>query len=327
MVTIKPSGQIHQITSFRENRFAMLSVDFFFKIIMFYVAAIYLLPVYLSKKQLHTVLKILGLFAGTFLLGILINYTIINYTLNCKPPRSSRLFSLSLLIHFFILLLALAYSLSKERFRTEQLQKEIEEEKLRTELDFLKSQMNPHFLFNTLNNLYAESKRHKNPTLSNGIAKLSHMMRYMLYESNETFVSLSKEIEFLESFIELQMLRISPDDPFEFRKEIGYYDPSIKIAPILFQPIVENAFKYGVKLEEASYVYISLDVHENQLHFLVENSMSTDSRLIEHSGIGLSNIKRRLELLYPDKHTLQIQELADKFTVSLKLQLQKIKQT
>ena len=320
MVTIKPTGQIHQITSFREDQLVMLSVDFFFKIIMFYIAAIYLLPAYLIKKRLNTAFKVLGLFVGTFLIGILINYFIITYTLNHKPPRSSRLFSLSLLIHFFILLLALAYSLSKERFRTEQLQKEIEEEKLRTELDFLKSQMNPHFLFNTLNNLYAESKRHKNPTLSNGIAKLSHMMRYMLYESNETFVSLGKEIEFLESFIELQMLRISPDDPFEFRKEIGHHDPSIKIAPILFQPIVENAFKYGVKLEEASYVYISLNVHENQLHFLVENSMSTDSRLIEHSGIGLSNIKRRLELLYPDKHTLQIQELADKFIVSLKLQ-------
>jgi two-component system LytT family sensor kinase len=318
---VKSTGEVEQVTRFRTDLLIMLIVDMMFKISLFYIAALKVIPVFLSHRSLNNSLKLMLLFSITLICGLAANYVLVVYFLDYDPSRPSRLFSLSLLLHFFTLFLALAYSLSKERFKAERHQKEIEGEKMKTELDFLKSQVNPHFLFNTLNNLYAESKKHKNPTLSNGIAKLSHMMRYMIYDSNETFVYLDKEIEFLDSFIELQMLRISPNDPFELTKEVGPYNSSIKIAPILLQPIVENAFKHGIKLEEQSYIDIKLFVKESKLLFSVKNSKSNNSRSIEHSGIGLSNIRRRLELIYPENHSLQIEENSDHFSVTLELHI------
>jgi len=321
MITIKQTGEVMQVISFRNDLLIMLMVDMIFKISLFYLAALKVIPVFLSHRSLHNSLQLLLLFSITLICGLAANYGLLVFFLDYDPIRPARLFSLSLLLHFFTLFLALAYSLSKERLKAERLQKEIEEEKLRTELDFLKAQLNPHFLFNTLNNLYAESKKNENLTLSNGIAKLSHMMRYMIYDSKETFVYLDKEIEFLDSFIELQMLRISPNDPFELTKEIDLHDPAIKIAPILFQPIVENAFKYGIELEKPSYVHIKLLVKDSKLLFSVKNSKSNNTRPIERSGIGLSNIRRRLELLYPERHSFQIEEGLDHFSVTLELQI------
>lgn len=321
VIAVVPIKEAANVRNFGEGLWIVLAIDMILKMALFYIATLRFLPNYFQEKNRKNLLRLIALFLGTFLLSVIINYVIVDNYLAPLPTRMQKLFSLSLLLHLFTMLLALAYSLLKERFRTERIQKEIEEEKLRTELDFLKAQINPHFLFNTLNNLYAESKRHTNATLSNGIAKLSHMMRYVIYDSNVAFVPLEKELEFLDSFIDLHLLRISPEDPFELKKYICEYDSSITIAPILFLPLVENAFKHGVKVESPSYIHISLDIDQNWLLFYVENSKANDNRKSEPSGIGLSNIRRRLELIYPDRHALEIEDYADKFCVTLKLQI------
>ncbi len=326
LITIKgPLGEVRQFQQPQFDQVFLLLVDLFFKAVLFYWTVSILIREYLTNRTRTNLLKLVAVFAGTFLLSYLLNMLIMASFEERPPFRATRLFSLSILLHFFIMLLAVAYGLSRERFNAERLQKEIKAEKLKTELDFLKSQLNPHFLFNTLNNLFAEANKHENPTLSSGIAKLSQMMRYMLYESNESFVSLEKEINYLHSFIELQMLRVSPKDPFDQQLDIDDYDPTLKIAPLLFQPLVENAFKHGISLESKSVVSISLSTHGEQLRFSIKNNKSSDPRQIEHSGIGLANLKRRLTLIYPEAHSLETNENLKEFSALLKLDLDKAK--
>lgn len=315
------SGQVYQVSNFQNDLLILLSVDILFKMALFYISVHILLPQYLASKRISNLLKIFGLFIGTLAISIIVNALIINLIIDYNPQRLSRLFSLTLLLHLLIMLVAVAYRLIKEQYRNEHLKQLVEKEKLQTELDFLKSQINPHFLFNTLNNLFSEARKHENPTLSNGIAKLSHMMRYMLHDSNVAFISLEREVEYLNSYIELQMLRISSEDAFELKKDIPLFNPNIKIAPILFQPFIENAFKHGLSLEDASYVHLSLAIEENVLIFKVENSLSKDIRSIENSGIGLSNIRRRLALIYPNRHEIYTKKLENKFEVILKINL------
>jgi len=197
----------------------------------------------------------------------------------------------------------------------------INQKKVETELKALKSQINPHFLFNSLNNIYSLSMGETGKAPA-AILKLSDLMRYMLYESNEEKVSLEKEIAFLENYIDLQRLRS------DRRSKIEYYrDGSpggLKIAPLLFLPLVENSFKHGIKGDPAGgYVMININIGENNLEMSLENNKGKVDGVkdLENSGIGLANVKRRLELLYPEKSLLEIKETGSDFKVKLKLEL------
>ena len=197
------------------------------------------------------------------------------------------------------------------------------QEKLRTELNFLKSQINPHFLFNTLNNLYAIAERRENRELADGISELANLMRYMLYDCKAERVPLSKELTFLKSIIEIQRLRIAEEDEVVLAFDVeGNYN-SKEIAPLILVPFVENAFKHGISPENQSFIKIALLVEENALSFEVRNSVFKDKKneLETHSGIGLENVKRRLELIYPEKYSLDILEENEVFKIKLKLEL------
>jgi LytS/YehU family sensor histidine kinase len=214
--------------------------------------------------------------------------------------------------------------LSKGWFLLTQAEKQImmiRQEKVESELKALKAQINPHFLFNSLNNIYSLSmgETEKAPA---AILKLSDLMRYMLYESNEETVPLEKEIEFLENYIELQRLRSDRRSKIEYSKE-GSPD-GMKIAPLLFLPLVENSFKYGVKGDPAGgYVKINLLIGEKQLELSLDNNKGRVDEIEDHenSGIGLVNVRRRLELLYPDKSLLEIHDTGDDFKVKIMLEL------
>jgi two-component system, LytTR family, sensor kinase len=193
---------------------------------------------------------------------------------------------------------------------------------LSTEIKFLKSQINPHFLFNTLNNLFSMAQGKGNDELADGISKLSGMMRYMLYDSNEESVLLSKEITYLEECITLNKLRYADEEviiSFDHAGPIA----DISIAPMLFIPFVENAFKHGVAIGQRAAIQIAIVVSGQKLNF---SCVNTDYSIIrkmemEISGIGLENVRRRLELVYPGKHQLIINKEDGKFMINLEIDL------
>ena len=209
------------------------------------------------------------------------------------------------------------FSLMESRNKLMQLQKE----KIATELKALKAQVNPHFLFNSLNNIYSLSLKQSllTPEI---ILKLSSIMRYMLYETTEEFVLLKKELDIINDYVELQ--RIRSDRQAKIKLLIKGDAAEYKIAPLLFIPFIENAFKHGVKASlDATFVNINIEVGENNITFKSENNKGeidkTESD--DYKGIGLENVKKRLELIYKDKYYLEINNEDEKFRVKLELDL------
>lgn len=199
---------------------------------------------------------------------------------------------------------------------------ELQTQTMQSELRFLKSQINPHFLFNTLNNLYALTlkKSDKAPEI---VIKLSEMMRYMLYECNEKRVPLSKEVKYIQNYLDLEVLRQGKDVEINF--DVYGEVTSQQIAPLMFIPFLENSFKHGLNHHiSQGYVDIRLDVEQQSVRLRIENSKPDSVPLPEHprsGGIGLVNVRRRLNILYPDNYDLKIENEPNSYAVDLKLAL------
>ncbi len=203
----------------------------------------------------------------------------------------------------------------------EEQRKELRNEKLSAELKFLRSQVNPHFLFNTLNNLYSLAYS-KSPQTTEVISRLSQMMRYMVYDSNHDQVPLEREVDYMQNYISLEKLRLNDQIPIQF--EIDGDLGQKKIAPLLLIPFLENAFKHGVSnTNPESWVKANLHVNASHLTFEVTNSISGQSGTAgsAQSGIGLENVRKRLELNYPDRHELKISQNNKQFNAKLDIQL------
>lgn len=219
----------------------------------------------------------------------------------------------------FVLLLSGFVSVVSALFRTEKQKKELENQRLNAELAFLKSQVNPHFFFNTLNTIYLLAHKKSDQT-EQVVVKLSEIMRYMIYESNGKEVSLSREIKYLEDYIDLQKLRLSKKVDVQFFVE-GNPD-MLPIAPMLLIPFIENAFKHGISYAEKSYIHIHLSIQQDSVVFSIRNKLFPKKDELEKpTGVGLENVKKRLLLLYPEKHELAINQENNEFLVTLKIQL------
>ena len=222
--------------------------------------------------------------------------------------------------------LAMSIKLTKNWIQTRRREKTLEKEKLETELKFLKSQMNPHFLFNTINSIFVLI--HKNPLMaSESLAKFSNLLRYQLYECNEQQIPLSQELAYVENFIELQSLR-QDHDYIDLQIGIDPYGAGdLAIAPFVLIPFIENAFKHVSRRNDRSnWIKMGIQFKDHQLYFSIANSTSTthhaSTEAVKHSGIGLKNVRRRLDLVYPDSHKLTITENAGSYEVKLQLTLQ-----
>jgi two-component system, LytTR family, sensor kinase len=235
-------------------------------------------------------------------------------------------FYYNLIVGFFVLLVALSYALIKYWMQNEKLKRVLLEEKLSTEMAFLKSKINPHFLFNVLNSFYAKSLKHNVPELADGIAKLAELMRYMVYETNEDKVVLEKEIHHLKNFIQVYQLRIAEEDDVYIHFDMKGDLKAVKVSPMLLIPFVENAIKHGIIPNAKSSIEISLEIKQNWMNFKVTNSIHAVANRIpdDSSGFGLDNLRKRLSILYPDAHTLETREENGYFISSLGLQLDKV---
>lgn len=202
-------------------------------------------------------------------------------------------------------------------FSNERIQRNLESEKKDMELQFLKSQLNPHFLFNSLNNIYSLAYQKSDKT-ADAILKLSEIMRYMIYESNDSWVSLDKEVEYVESYVELQKLRFKDGAAVEISIN-GVIDGQ-KIVPLILISFVENAFKHGVANDAEDPIKINIIANQKILHFSVSNKKNTTNK-DAIGGVGLNNVERRLQLLYPDRYKLNIVNSATHYTTELMLDL------
>lgn len=302
---------------------------FLFHLSLFFVVYLnlhFLIPKFLSRgKPIHYLIALSGL----MIIGVYFNLLIFSHLSNILFPD---FFFISFYQFYDIFQFILAYvvlttliKLSKAWFQLRENNRrldKLEKEKLDAELSALKSQINPHFLFNSLHNLYslALDKDEKTPDV---ILKLSEGMRYMLYETNEHFVPLEKEIQYLKNYIDLQKLRI--DEKANIDLEISGTSIGLQIAPLLFIPFVENGFKHGIKGDtENAYIQIALDILDNGIiSFKVENNKGEidETENPNYKGVGLKNVKRRLELLYPEKYELKINDGIKHFLIELKLEL------
>ena len=283
----------------------------------FYLNTQLFIPRFLYRRNILVFLAVnLGLLAGILLLNrlvfeaLLFEYT---YTINKALWHNAVPF-------LFFVLIAVAFKTVSDRLQLERNVKERESENLKTELAFLRSQISPHFLFNVLNNMVA-LVRMKSDKLEPTILKLSSLMQYMLYETDDEKVLLKSEVDYLQSYIDLQQLRFG--DRLNIDVDLTLQEDWHAIEPMLLIPFVENAFKHGTGMVEAPTIAISLRAANDELVFSVRNKyIENDLAKDKVSGIGLSNVKRRLELLYGGSHDLDIDKADEWYVVTLKLKLE-----
>ncbi len=216
-----------------------------------------------------------------------------------------------------IFTLSTSIRLGIEWYKTEKQRVLMKSQKVTSELSFLKTQLNPHFLFNSLNSIYSLANKQSSET-TNAIVILSELMRYMIYETNKQLVPLEKEIDYIKNFISLQLLRIK--DSSGVKVNI-HGDLNYNIEPLLLISFIENAFKYGTDFKGNTNIRIKIEVQDEILKVYVFNSVSLQNAKNENSGIGLENVKNRLMLLYPEQHTLDIKKDKSSYEVNLSIKL------
>lgn len=224
---------------------------------------------------------------------------------------------ISIVLFITVWSLGMAMCIIRQWRLTEQRALQAETEKANAELSFLKAQINPHFLFNTLNNIYSMVVT-KNENAADGVMKLSNIMRYVTDEVREDYVPLESEVDCMRNYIDLQKMRLGSNMNVELQVKGDAGDK--RIAPLLLMTFVENAFKHGVSSHEQAGILISLSIDQNECTFFCKNKLFDFKRNSERAGIGIPNARRRLEHLYPGKYTLGINSQNGFFTVQLTIQ-------
>lgn len=281
---------------------------------MFYLNAGVLMPVFFFKRKylLYVGFILISFLAIMVLHGALFFLFVPKHHFNFFI--SSRHNSVPFL---FTLMVSMVYKIIYDRIRSESEAAALQRENLKTELAFLRSQISPHFLFNVLNNIVA-MVRLKSEELEPTVIKLSSLLQYMLYESDDEKVLLKNEIESLQDYIDLQKLRFT--SKLNLQVHFDIVEEWHAIEPMLLIPFIENAFKHGNALPEDPEIFIDLKAANSELDFAVKNRYANKETVKDKtSGIGLTNVKRRLDLLYPKTHQLHIEDSGEWYTVHLKI--------
>lgn len=290
-------------------------------IVIAYLNLQYFLPKYLLKKRyLNYFTAVILSVIGYLTVQSLFDYYLYGYVVG--PMRNSALME-SLSYNFFSTLwylgLMLALKLSLDWYGQQLTIQRITVEKLNAEVNFLRAQINPHFLFNILNNLYALTLK-KSELAPDVVLKLSEMMEYMLYDSTDEKVLLEKEVTYLNNYIELERLRFSGEAAIELN--INAQLNGQEIAPFLLLPLIENAFKHGLsKQPDHSRLNVDIGLERSTLTVTIENTKPPVVVNVSKGGIGLVNLRKRLKLLYPDRHQLELEDRKNTFLAKLVIEL------
>lgn len=293
--------------------FSIMLMSFIVLMIPTYLANTLLVNLFYKKKQYISF--VLGLIMLNFL------YTFVVYWIPSTIYKKDNddFFTIFIDILFFTSFTS-SIKIARYSYLREKEYAKIQIQQLETELSLLKSQVNPHFLFNTLNNLYGLILQENTGQAAEITLKLSDLMRYVLESSKIEKVSLKKEIQFIQDYLALEKIRLSAQ--VDIRLEVSGIENEVFIAPLLFIPLVENTFKHGLQtLSKSSFAYFSLAVQGKEVFFEAQNSVSKSLSNYPKSGTGLENLRKRLELIYPQKHFLEVEEKEDIFKVILQLNL------
>ncbi len=299
-----------------------LIISVLINILIVYLNIFVIFPA-LAKKKLSLLLYSIILISIVIVMAFLkvtVDNQFILYYFSKKASDLHGRFVMEIVVNLFFAVQSFFYCIVKEWIKNKIIERKLVEEKLSLELKYLKSQINPHFLYNTLNNLYSIALKNNDNETAVGITKLSNIMRFMLSEVDEKMILLEKEIEYLRSYIELQKLRFSDKDDVDINFGIEGDVSETRIAPFIFIVFIENAFKYGINIRKPSFINIKFTLVNEELKFNIRNSIHYKNELPD-SGIGLSNIKERLKLLYHDNYNLVINSSNDIFNVELIIKL------
>jgi two-component system, LytTR family, sensor kinase len=302
----------------------VLKIQFFnigFFAVMVYFNIFYLFPLYLKQKKIsmHLIYLLVTAAVLTPIKTLILFLISPSYGLKVSFIESQYA---SFLVTFLVGAASSIYYILSDWINSQTEKKELANQTLQSELKFLKSQINPHFLFNTLNSLYALTLK-KSDLAPEIVLKLSEMMRYMLYECNEKIVPLEKEVNYLINYLDLEKLRHGKKIDINFT-QVGEIRNQ-KIAPLLFIPFIENCFKHGVSNQiAAAFVNIDIVIADENVFISIENSkhaVMPGVHMKKSGGIGLVNVKRRLDLLYPDHYVLDVSDTPSTYKVELNLSL------
>ncbi|MGR7814222.1 sensor histidine kinase [Lacinutrix undariae] len=296
-------------------------------IIIFYINYLYLVPKLLLNKKLkiYVLFILIIIIVPTIIFDIFIErpqhlqlMNKINFINKNSPSFGRFRHMFPFLINTTIVIIGTSIRIYSEWIKNENNKKTIEIEKSHAELHFLKNQLNPHFLFNSLNSIYALTTKKSNDA-PEAVITLSELMRYMLYQTDNEYVLLKDELEYIQNFLKLQRLRIANNENVTIN--IFGTITHQKIKPLLLISFIENAFKYGTDFKGNTEVKIEIHVKEHELHFSCTNLIGNRGKDYENSGIGLQNTQERLNLLYPKNHQLKVTETKEKFNINLILKL------
>lgn len=281
---------------------------------LFYFNSEYLIPNFFKKKKVVSYFVILG---GIIVILILIRVALRIYITGDSDKLTYYFYFNSLLPYLFIFAISTSYRFFSDYVKEDKIKSDLENERLKSELSFLRSQISPHFMFNLLNSMVSLARK-KSDLLEPMLIKMSEILRYMLYEKDDSKISIDKENAYLTNYIDLQILRFGKKVTVNFISKIE--NESLLIEPMLLIPFVENAFKHGTGMVKEPTIAVELETNSEGIFFRVKNIKST-AQLAESkdssSGIGLANVKRRLDLLYKKKHILEIIDSENSYQVSL----------
>lgn len=291
-------------------------------LILFYINACHLIPKYISSKRIKAyMMMVLLLFFGITIAETIADHIIsVNIYSSEKEPFSA-IFILNLIINGIFLSLSMAYGFINHWVITENQKQKLVKEKLSAELNYLKAQVNPHFLFNALNMAYASAQKHDDPTTADIIEELAGLLRYNLYECNDARVDLEKELHYIENYIHLQVRRLSEDIRKHIKIDIDKKTTHYRIAPLLLIPFVENVFKHGIHLSHQGDIEISINIDDARLKLYTKNPVNPNRKVLDCDSIGIKNVKAQLDLLYKKKHSLLITTADNNYIVNLCIHL------
>lgn len=311
----------------------VMTADFFLRnsvviasfAVVFYVNYLYLIKRFLSERKI-------GWFVLMNLLLMAVTMLLVHLSMQLLPPppdipgrqTSVREWIIlagfllrNLVMYSIVVVLSVAIRMTGNWFEMEAMRRDLEKSRAEAELKNLKSQLNPHFLFNTLNNIYSLIALSPEQA-QEAVHELSRLLRYVLYDSSQPFVAVGKDLDFVCNYIELMRIRFAKN--VELQTEIDIENTEMQIAPLLFITLIENAFKHGVSNNKPSFVHIRIQQKDGGLHCTIENSFFPKDRQDKSgSGIGLPNLEKRLALLYPGRYSLQCGKEGDIYRSSLSL--------
>ncbi|MCF2876359.1 MULTISPECIES: sensor histidine kinase [unclassified Tenacibaculum] len=294
-------------------------------IVFFYINYLVLVPKLLFKKKvfLYVIAVLLVVYLGALMyrsLDFSSYFESLSQNINLEAYKSFSIksFAISVMFNIILVILGAVIKTYLAWTKNETDKKDIESQKRITELEVLKSQINPHFLFNSLNSIYSLTVK-KADEAPEAVIMLSELMRYMLYQANDDFVLLEKEISYIENYVNLQKLRLIDKEGISLN--VSGEITNQKIPPLLLISFIENAFKYGVDPIKNSKIIVTIDVDDTHFKFECVNVKNRKQIDDINSGIGLKNTKERLKLLYPNKHKLEISDKDNLYKVSLQLRI------